>query len=762
MIITCKTCSTSFNLDDKMIKPTGSKVRCSVCADVFTVFPEAAPSTDTMDRQTEPDAAPGATPIADDKSDASLDTGDTGMVETAKTDDATVSEIDDAVSKVLEEDLEDLDLEISEAGDNGATMIADLDDDDLDFDLSDEPAEEDDMSATIVADLDDDEFDLSLDEQPDSDETVIVDLDGEDLDLDIPIETEDDDGGVTMVITDLDEDESLDLGDDLSLELEEDADTTDSTDDALMETGDDLDLSLDLELDDDALSTEAPSSEPAGGEMDDLTLDFELEADTAEDAETPSDVDNAGEDEMELAFDLEEDALAEEKPAAESPVLKDDLDMSSLEEMFDEQGDDSATMVVDEEELSEMALELDDEPSIDGAGETKAADETLSELELELDEDTGAGGLDDADSELDLSEIEKMLEEPQAGGQKISVPEQDLELDIEASLESEKWMSDGGKDQLVADEELDLSELEQVLEDVDASAEDDLVEDQELDLDLSDDDSAKATETVAVDSDLEFDLSDFEDHATEKTGADAEARESVEMELEFEVEEDQATDDDGLEETVALADSGSGAAAVPVEEKMAQPAPAPPTAPAPQPVKKGTSKSLVFLLILIILGGAGYGTYYYLNKSGIEIPFISDYLKPKVQDPGNLKLTTYDINSRFIDNANVGKLFVITGKVKNGYPDNRGMVSIIGKIFSSGKVPVNQETVYCGNVMSDLELANLEWDQIQARLANRLGDNRSNVKIEPGKSIPFMVVFSGLPDDLEEFTIEVTGSTSLK
>jgi len=43
-----------------------------------------------------------------------------------------------------------------------------------------------------------------------------------------------------------------------------------------------------------------------------------------------------------------------------------------------------------------------------------------------------------------------------------------------------------------------------------------------------------------------------------------------------------------------------------------------------------------------------------------------------------------------------------------------------------------------------------------------LGDNRTNVKIEPGKSIPFMVVFSNLPEDLEEFTIEVTGSTSLK
>jgi hypothetical protein len=90
------------------------------------------------------------------------------------------------------------------------------------------------------------------------------------------------------------------------------------------------------------------------------------------------------------------------------------------------------------------------------------------------------------------------------------------------------------------------------------------------------------------------------------------------------------------------------------------------------------------------------------------------------------------------------------------------MVSIVGTVFSAGKVPIHEETVYCGNVMSDLELANLEWDKIQSRLANRLGDNRSNVKIEPAKSIPFMVVFSGLPDDLEEYSIKVTGSTSLK
>ena len=50
MIITCEACNTSFNLDDKMLKPTGSKVRCSVCANVFTAFPQQEPAPEPVRR----------------------------------------------------------------------------------------------------------------------------------------------------------------------------------------------------------------------------------------------------------------------------------------------------------------------------------------------------------------------------------------------------------------------------------------------------------------------------------------------------------------------------------------------------------------------------------------------------------------------------------------------------------------------------------------------------------------------------------------
>ena len=39
MIIQCEECESKFQLDDSMLKESGSKVRCSVCKRVFTVYP---------------------------------------------------------------------------------------------------------------------------------------------------------------------------------------------------------------------------------------------------------------------------------------------------------------------------------------------------------------------------------------------------------------------------------------------------------------------------------------------------------------------------------------------------------------------------------------------------------------------------------------------------------------------------------------------------------------------------------------------------
>lgn len=47
MIINCEKCASKFNLDDNLIKESGSKVRCSVCRSVFTVYPRMAEEVDS-------------------------------------------------------------------------------------------------------------------------------------------------------------------------------------------------------------------------------------------------------------------------------------------------------------------------------------------------------------------------------------------------------------------------------------------------------------------------------------------------------------------------------------------------------------------------------------------------------------------------------------------------------------------------------------------------------------------------------------------
>ena len=63
-------------------------------------------------------------------------------------------------------------------------------------------------------------------------------------------------------------------------------------------------------------------------------------------------------------------------------------------------------------------------------------------------------------------------------------------------------------------------------------------------------------------------------------------------------------------------------------------------------------------------------------------------------------------------------------------------------------------------MLSDSDLARLDMAAINKRLQNRFGDNRSNIEVKTGKTLPFLLVFSKLPANLDEYTVEVSGSSS--
>jgi hypothetical protein len=294
-----------------------------------------------------------------------------------------------------------------------------------------------------------------------------------------------------------------------------------------------------------------------------------------------------------------------------------------------------------------------------------------------------------------------------------------LELDMETEPELEKVPEGLDSDEF---EEVDLFDIEKMLEiepALDTQAED-----------------------LVLESDLKEEQADFalpEDSSevdADETTEPAEA-EGVMPKFEFEDEDGE----DLIEEEITE-----------IQPALDQAGPS---------AKKRISKPIFALLIIAILAGGLYGTYVLLDYMKIEIPFVSDYLKPKVSDPaGNLKIETIDIDSKFVTNEKTGKLFVITGRIKNGYSSSRRSIKIKGKLFTKGKTLTKTETFFCGNVLSDMELSNMEFAAIKKRLSNSLGDNKSNTGVKPGQELPFMIVFSDLPDNLEEFAIEVAGSIS--
>jgi len=481
---------------------------------------------------------------------------------------------------------------------------------------------------------------------------------------------------------------------------------------------------------------------------------------------------------VEMALDVEDQKVTEDLEADKKEMTDpDELDFSDMDKLIDDEEALESEDIADED-TEDLELDLDFEPETERAKEDLEAkvdqEETgeldLSDLENLLDEEEAAISESTADEtvedldlkimpetdvsmektppsaepeeldELDLSDLEEILDLDEPMVEEESVPDDiELELDMETEPELEKVPEGGEAEDL---EEVDLSEIEKMLEvEEEPEAKEEPLEEpleKELELELDMEEAPADTPLPEDSSQVEvYELDEADDALDEPEAVKAAATE--EMEPEFEVGESE--EEDQLEDEVVDEE--------PLVEK---------TTPAKE---RRISKPLVVLLILALLAGGSYGTYVLLDFMNIEIPFISDYIKPKVSDPaGSLKIDTLDVNSKFMLNVKEGKLFVITGRVKNGYSDVRRFISINGRLYSKGKILAQTETIFCGNVLSDIELSNIELEAIKKRLSNRSGDNKSNMQIKPGGELPFMMIFSNLPDDLEEFSIEVAGSTS--
>jgi hypothetical protein len=506
------------------------------------------------------------------------------------------------------------------------------------------------------------------------------------------------------------------------------------------EIPEDLDISdfdETIEMTPDAEKTEP--GEAVSEEMDlDLDLDMDLGEEPAAGEETEAAVDVESE---ELDFsDFEQTVMLDSPPGpdgdAPSEDITEDLDLDLDLEMEEEPG-------AEEEPVM---------PSIDNAEEVELEDLDL-EMDLEMEEggdEAEAVSEEEAAEDIDLSDIEKMLE-----------PESDESVDAEV----EKWKQQPDRENFMDETaEIDLSDIV-----LDAEEMEDLqeAEDEELDLDI---DEAVEEEAAEADGELakeasDIDISELEEFEIPEEEEPVEQNfGSGDIELEFELDGAttpvgvKAFDSAGEPETVAFT-----APFIDSEEKKEEAAQKKKPPKIKSGKKSGIATPILIVLILLVLA---FAAVIILDRLNMQIPGVSDYvkqipyvgqlMKSEAVQAGEIRIA--NITSKFIDNAKHGKFFVIQGTVTNDYPTSRRYIKINGSLFRTGKVLAGEDEVFCGNIISDSDLSKMDLAEIEKRLSNRFGDNRANFEVKPGQEIPFMVVFSGLPDDLEEFAIEVVGS----
>ncbi|MFC1855001.1 zinc-ribbon domain-containing protein [Thermodesulfobacteriota bacterium] len=497
--------------------------------------------------------------------------------------------------------------------------------------------------------------------------------------------------------------------------------------------------------------TSAPTEEAPEPEVEESTISLD-------EFSTPSTPLNFSEEER-----LTEELLTEE-PAGESLSL-DEFELDAPDE------------APAEESLEEPAEELLTEEPVG---------ESLSIDEFELD------APDEAPAEESLEEPAEELLAEEPVGESLSIDEFELSDEVapeEPAGEVLHTEESAGKEQPVVEEPA----VEDVLEGFDdagfstdtpvggtapeAPAIEESAEEFQLDSDFDfSGEPEDAEDELKSDLDLAGDVSPGELHdetaEVEETSSTPDLADTDNISYDFdepslslkdeEPEEDEtettngyAPPSDDFSSPSVAAQSGPSPQTQAAPQSSAQPQPQARRKPQPAATKEVTgfgvssrrSMPIIIPLILVVaIIGAAYFAY-------------TKVMHEKGNETGELIIL--DARGKFVDNEKEGKVFIITGKVKNGYGTARSLIKVAGILYDSenNPIPDAKKEVYAGNVPTNLECRKLPIEAIDELLNKKMGEELSNMNVSSDTSIGFKIVFAGIDEKaVDQFKVIGAGS----
>lgn len=199
--------------------------------------------------------------------------------------------------------------------------------------------------------------------------------------------------------------------------------------------------------------------------------------------------------------------------------------------------------------------------------------------------------------------------------------------------------------------------------------------------------------------------------------------------------------------------------------EVSEPAPREPLSPyefVPKTIAKKRKRSklagFLMMLLIFLLAVAGAGAYLAFTEPGNEIiikytPYVRSLLGLK-GGQGSSQFDIANLIGYYETNRKEGKVFVIKGDVVNLSKTVASGIVLNGQLLGERNKVLEEKKVYAGNPLDNKVLRNSSKKSIEEALQNKLGKNLSNIDIQPGSSVPFMVVFFDLPEKIDAYKVE--------
>jgi hypothetical protein len=168
---------------------------------------------------------------------------------------------------------------------------------------------------------------------------------------------------------------------------------------------------------------------------------------------------------------------------------------------------------------------------------------------------------------------------------------------------------------------------------------------------------------------------------------------------------------------------------------------------------------MVLAALIVLMVGGGGALYLLKGPEALKKIGLGSVVRfLGAENAVQERLLLKNLEGSYVNNSEAGELFIIRGEAVNSYKTPRAAIQVRGLIYNAAGTVILQKTTFCGNPLPQEQLATLPVAKIEEAMNNRLGDSYANIGVPPGKSVPFVIVFSGLPKDAADFGVEVAGS----